>query len=336
MTAPTQTAPPAWTQPAQVATFALEAAAAAKAVQLAIRAALLRDVVRLWPALDKNRLAETFPGWVQAMTTLVTGYHGQSAAAASSFYRAARAQAMQSPTPASLVQLAPPPQPEWVKRAFGFSGPGLLQRDTAQPGTALSTTLGTAARIVLDGGLTTVTNTAHADPAALGYFRITDGDPCAFCALLASRGIVYKQDSFRDSNKRFVGPGAEKVHNLCGCILAPAFSRKQALPSISAIARDVYAQSPDVANADSKDKIAAFRKAWSDRRAQSIPTEGATGTSRPPKAPKKAAPPAKPGRTAEQIRAELTALEKRLPTATAQQREWLTGRIATLRSQLGQ
>lgn len=330
MTAPTQTAPP---QGVQVATYALEAAAAAKAAQIAIRAALLQDVARLWPALDKSRIAQTFPGWIQAMTTLVTNYHGQSSAAAAAFYRAARAQALQSPTPASLVKPASPPQSEWVRRAFGFSGPGMLQRDTAQPGTALSTTLGTAARIVLDGGLTTVTSTSKTDPAAVGYFRITDGDPCAFCALLASRGIVYKEQSFQASNKRFTGAGVDKVHNLCGCILAPAFSPKQALPSISLTARDVYAQSPDVANADGKAKLAAFRRAWAERRSESIPSQDPARRSAT--VPKKA-PPSKPGRTADQIRAELTAIERRLPTATAQQRDWLTNRIATLRSQLGE
>lgn len=333
MTAPVQLQPAQGAQPLQVAIYALEAVAAAKAVQMAIRAALLRDVVRLWPALDRRRLAQTFPGWVQAMTLLVNNYRGQSSAAAASFYRAARAQALQSPTPASLVKLAPPAQPEWVRRAFGFSGPGLLQRDTVQPGTALSTTLGTAARIVLDGGLTTVTDTVHADPAAVGYFRVTDGDPCAFCALLASRGIVYKRESFRASNERFTGSGADKVHNLCGCTLAPAFNRKQALPSISSVASDVYEQSPDVAGADGKDKLAAFRKAWADRNSEGSPTQAAP--TRPAAAPKKSAPPSKPGRTADQIRAELAALEQRLPTATAQQRDWLTKRIATLRSQLG-
>jgi hypothetical protein len=65
-------------------------ASSERSVQLAIRAQLLRDVVKLWPMLDAKRLDETWPGWIRAMTLLVTNYHGQSAAAASRFYRAAR------------------------------------------------------------------------------------------------------------------------------------------------------------------------------------------------------------------------------------------------------
>jgi hypothetical protein len=49
VTAPTQQAPAPDVTAGQVATYALEAAVTAKAVQMAIRAALMRDVVKLWP-----------------------------------------------------------------------------------------------------------------------------------------------------------------------------------------------------------------------------------------------------------------------------------------------
>jgi hypothetical protein len=244
MTAPTV----ATATTAETAQYGLEAATAARAAQLAIRAAAMRDAVRLWPLLDKNRLSDTFPGWLRAMTLLVARYHGQSSTVAATFYRSARAQALQSPTPTSLIKLAPEPAPEWLSKAFGFSGPGMLSKDTAQPGTALSTTLGTTARVVLDGGRTTTLDTVRADPAAIGWFRVTDGDPCAFCALLASRGVVYKKDTVDF-----------KAHNDCGCSGAPAFSRDQALPDIAREAADVYA------NRGSGDAMTAFRKAWAAR-----------------------------------------------------------------------
>lgn len=229
-------------------TTQLALASSARTIQLAIRAQLMQDVARLWPALAAKRLDETFPGWISAMRLLVTNYHGQSAAAAATFYRQARAEATQSPAPASLIRFAPKPDDQWLTRAFGYAGPGMLSRDTAQPGTALSTTLGTAARIALDGSRTTIIDTVHVDPVAVGWYRVTDGHPCAFCALLASRGIAYKTEKH----------ASFQAHNDCGCTGAPAFTTGQELPEISRTAMQVY-----------KDRgkgpaLVAFRKAWAD------------------------------------------------------------------------
>lgn len=263
MTAPTQQAPAQGVTAGEVAVYALSAAAAAKTVQLAIRAALMRDVVKLWPTLDRNRLAETWPGWIRAMSLLVTNYRSQSSFAAGRSYQMMREQALRSPAPAQLVKLAPAPDPEWLQRALGFSGPGMLSRDTAQPNTALSTTLGTAARIALDGGRTTTLDTAKADPAAVGWWRMTDGDPCHFCAMLASRGVTFKEHSFSRSDARFIGDGDAKVHNSCGCTLKPAFSRAQQLPKVNDQAEQVWRESTGGLSGDQA--RAAFRKAWEAR-----------------------------------------------------------------------
>lgn len=227
---------------------ALEIAAAARAVQIAIRAQLLRDVASLWPTLDRDRLDETWPGWIRAMSLLVRSYHGQSAQAAASSYRAARVQATQSPAPRSLIKLAPEPAQEWLNKAFGYSGPGQFSRDTARPNTALSTTLGTAARITLDGGRTTTLLTMQDDPVAVGWYRVTDDDPCAFCALLASRGVVYKAETV----------GFE-AHNDCACYGMAAFTGDIELPRASQEAAEVYR------NRGKGPALKAFRKAWNDR-----------------------------------------------------------------------
>lgn len=263
MTTPAQQAPPQDVTAGQVAVYALEAAAAAKAIQLAIRAALMRDVIKLWPALDKNRLAETWPGWIRAMSLLVTNYHSQSSFAAGRSYQTMRERALQSPAPSRLIKLAPAPDQQWLNRALGFAGPGMLDKETARPGTALSTTLGTASRIVLDGGRTTTLQTVEADPAAVGWWRMTDGDPCHFCAMLASRGVTFDRHSFDRSDARFVGEGDAKVHNMCGCTLKPAFSRSQQLPRVNDEAEQVWRESTAGLSGDAA--RAAFRKAWEAR-----------------------------------------------------------------------
>lgn len=60
---------------------------------------------------------------------------------------------------------------------------------------------------------------------AVGYARVVDADPCPFCAMLASRGAVYRSDAFEGSNDLFAGDGAFKVHDGCECTLEPVYGR---------------------------------------------------------------------------------------------------------------
>jgi hypothetical protein len=274
---------------AAAAASGLDMALNARAAQMGLRARLMLDVTRLWPLLDRTRVDETWPGWLTAMRTLLTGYHAQSSTLAAGYYQRARHAAATAAlhehhqavpvgirhtsaaltTPMSPLQLEPPvhlaapPDPQWVTRALGYAGPGQLSKDTARPNTALSTTLGTASRIALEGGRVTLLDTIDADPAAVGWYRVTDAQPCAFCALLASRGVVYKRDSFDQSDPRFHGAGEFKVHNDCACTLAPAFSRDHELPAISTVAGDVYR------NRGRGPALPAFRKAWAAHLEQS-------------------------------------------------------------------
>lgn len=78
-------------------------------------------------------------------------------------------------------------------------------------------------RHVLNGGREVVDDVLRRDPARSGYMRLTDGNPCYFCAMLASRGPVYQEDSFDDSDPRFSGAGDQKVHDGCGCTLIPIY-----------------------------------------------------------------------------------------------------------------
>ncbi len=231
-------------------------AAGARRLQLVIRARLMTDVTKLWPVLDKHRLNETFPGWLQTMKLLIGTYHGESSQAAAATYQAARQHALEDAAPVH-IPFAPMPDPQWLDRALGYAGPGQLRNDTARPGTALATTLGTATRIALDGGRVTVVDAVHHDPDAVGWYRVTSSSPCAFCAMLASRGIAYKNEH----------SAAFKVHNDCGCIPMPAYSRDHELPQLNGEALAVYRSA--TRGARSGTQLQAFRKAW-DARTQPV------------------------------------------------------------------
>lgn len=89
---------------------------------------------------------------------------------------------------------------------------------------------GAASRHVLNGGRQSLLTLVEGDMRAIGWIRVTDGDPCSFCAMLASRGAVYKEDSFSRSDPRFTGPGEFKVHDSCACTMEVVYSRQAAWP----------------------------------------------------------------------------------------------------------
>lgn len=67
-------------------------------------------------------------------------------------------------------------------------------------------------RLIGNVGRSTVMGSSIADPRAMGWQRVTDGNACGFCRMLASRGAVYSEST--------VDFGA---HDLCGCAATPAF-----------------------------------------------------------------------------------------------------------------
>jgi hypothetical protein len=78
-----------------------------------------------------------------------------------------------------------------------------------------------AARILLDGGLErriadvsreTVMGSSVQDPQARGWQRVTSGDGCEFCEMLASSGAVYTEESADFAS-----------HDHCLCSAVPAF-----------------------------------------------------------------------------------------------------------------
>lgn len=228
----------------------LEQAAQSRTIQLALASALTKDVARVWPNLDPKNLDGTFQAWFEQMVSLINRYRGMSSLAAGIYYRDTREHQTGLTTPANLIKTAGDAPAGWLQKGLGYSGPGLLNNPGAQPGTALSTTQGTAARMVADAGRTTVLDTTAADPKAVGWYRVTDGHPCGFCALLASRGVAYKAEDTADF----------KSHNDCGCTAAPAFTRSQELPAISGAADAIYRE--HVAHLPNGQRLAAFRKAW--------------------------------------------------------------------------
>ncbi|GAA2618804.1 hypothetical protein SMC26_40355 [Actinomadura fulvescens] len=204
--------------------------------QAQLRAQVARDVLAVWNGmLDPAEVDASWPGLRDILARLVGDRRAESANMAAEYYLAARNAAQVGGAVAPVV--ADVVDGGLLRTVLDVTGPAAFKRAVAAgmtPQQARQHTgvqlAGAASRLVLDGGRATVHRTVHADDAALGYARVTDANPCPFCAMLAGRGAVYKNEGTagRTTNQRFKGDGEFKFHDHCACIAAPVFSRDEA------------------------------------------------------------------------------------------------------------
>lgn len=74
-----------------------------------------------------------------------------------------------------------------------------------------------AMRHSLNAGRKVIQGSVVSDREAWGWARITDGDPCDFCRMLATRGPVYKSARTAGRNDIY------RFHDGCGCSVVPVF-----------------------------------------------------------------------------------------------------------------
>lgn len=143
------------------------------------------------------------------------------------------------------------------------TGPGELVKRSNEPvfsatikARARSTMV--AARIALDGGRRVVRRAVDLDGESIGWARVLNISPCYFCAMLASRGAVYKRDSFKASDDKFEGEGVAKVHDACRCGLRIVYSESDHRDSTSQQLWEQWKQ--HTKGHGGKEAIKAFRR----------------------------------------------------------------------------
>lgn len=219
-------------------------------IQLAVRAAAARDILRLMAAYDLDDIDRSWLAIAPGMEAVVRDYHRRSAGLAAGYYQAFRT--AEGAGGQLTLRLAEPPDPDYLAYSLGFYGQ-IAPKQMVQKGirdvAAKTTTLvvGGATRHVLDGGRGTLTESVRGDRQALGYARVTAGKPCAFCAMLAGRGAVYKE-----STAKF------EAHDHCACTVEPRYRRDAALPGRGDEFRDLYKQQAQ----GGSDPLNAFRRAY--------------------------------------------------------------------------
>lgn len=183
--------------------------------QLALRATTLRDFQKLWPIWTGDE--KSFRTLVSATKPLVAVRRGQSGEIAGRYFKSFRtvegvagaASAAAAPTvPASVVETSLyVTGMNTVKNGLdaGFSLGAARQN-------ALVQVSGAIGRHVLNGGRGALIYSTASDKQAGGWARVTFGN-CAFCAMLASRGAVYSEDT-----------ADFEAHDHCACGVEPQYS----------------------------------------------------------------------------------------------------------------
>lgn len=268
-----------------------------RVAQIAIRAAFLREFMDQWTLLDPRDLDRTAPAWASTVLRLIADFREDSAETAENYFKEFRAVELpNAKEPAPTVERRQSRRVNSRRRSTGGSSRGGLRRVTIEwddaddaahtslmvmgpsnikakrkrgksPEEAAREALveagGSAGRHVLTGGRTTHLELVEADPEAIGWLRVTDGDPCAFCAMLSSRGPVYRSERSATTvvssrAKRAIG---DQYHDHCACSAEAMFSKSQAWPGRG---REFQQLWRDVARGN-KDGFLRFRRAYEGR-----------------------------------------------------------------------
>lgn len=188
---------------------------------------------QFWRLLQPDRIDETREAWVRAVTAPLEQLRGRSVSLAELYQRA-----FQLGEIGTLDGYPDSVRVDSNRRALTISmdvtGPIAAKRAIATSPTldeamrkAFTQAVGAASRYVLNGGREYIAQSILKNPRSQGYVRVTDGRPCYFCAMLASRGAVYKEQSFDLSDARFAGGGDAKVHDHCTCQIASVYQRDE-------------------------------------------------------------------------------------------------------------
>lgn len=245
----------------------------------------------LWQIVRFNELDETVPQFVTAALPQVETAYYQSQRLAAVFTEDVRMASLATapPLPMKLTDVAKPdsvPVSRWattfipdnVVDLADFQEPivfdsfpmsdaattlvinGNFRVKAAMPGPedelmelGLNNSAGGAIRQAINGSRNVTGQVMKFDRRVLGYARVTDGNPCWFCGLLASRGAVFKKGSFNTggrtdpwdgsltkADKEFKAPkdadsrelpegftNVAKVHDHCRCTLRPVYANER-------------------------------------------------------------------------------------------------------------
>lgn len=190
-------------------------------VAIAARAAVVAK--SLWSNLDVADLDGSTPAWLNANVALTRRFFDDSVRVQSAYVSEYREVELGDPD-GPIVK--PKFQTAEMRNALLLAGPvrvKLLVGRGESAGSAYSKALtkytGIMRRQVLSGGRMLVDQTTQADSGAIGWRRVSDGNPCSFCAMLVTRGPIYGKGGVQGDVMRPLRGGGSglRYHGHCGC-----------------------------------------------------------------------------------------------------------------------
>lgn len=225
--------------------------------QVRLGAELVQKMLATFPILDPVDVDGTATKWLQVVSPIVQAQRAQSTRLAAAYASAFRSLHV-GPDGEFVATLAKRADPARLTTSLMVTGPIKIKSLTSRAvaldravDIAGSSVARAAMRHALDGGRDTIQLTVANDDAALGWSRVTSGDPCAFCAMLASRGPDYRTED----------TAGFEAHDGCSCGAEPIYSSDQPWAPGAESYRSLW---DDVTRGFSgDDAINAFRQAFS-------------------------------------------------------------------------
>lgn len=196
-------------------------AQAHRLLQNEVGAQTASQMLSIWPLIDPANVSGTFADYLDVAYTVIQSGNQQSVELAAAYYAAARETLFG--VDSFVPVLAPTISREQIYSSLGATAlarirQGLIRSEDWARITDKGASLGAGAgmRLALAGGRETLLQSTRADPRAVGWQRVTSGNACEFCEMLAERGVVYAEEAADFA-----------AHDNCGCFAQPEFSQEQ-------------------------------------------------------------------------------------------------------------
>lgn len=239
-------------------------AEAYRQAQIRVKAQALRDAMVFWQTWDPDNLDETWAATLEAVRDIIQGAYDRSVDLAEAYFQANRE--LQGLGRLESLPAAVRLSAGRLETSLRVTGPVAWRQAIAagrNPFEAAEVMqvrqAGAAGRLVQEGGRERVLQLTDADPEATKWYRYTDGNPCAFCAMLAGRGAVYLAR----------GTANFQAHDHCGCTARPGYqndpddlARNRQFAKLYDKATTQALKSGELRRGTSNDLLNAFRRAY--------------------------------------------------------------------------
>lgn len=184
--------------------------------QLALRSAVTRDLLLLWRLYDPAD-PSSYARFIEVAEVMIRQLYRDSSGLAMAYYREfLDAEGVRGAARVFPAEELARERIRIALRATGLSGTLRALRLgyplKAAKDQGFVQVAGAASRLVLEGGRQTIIRNSESTDGVSGWIRVPSGKACAFCAMLASRGPVYKEST--------VG---FRAHDHCSCVPEPYY-----------------------------------------------------------------------------------------------------------------